>query len=282
MASWPYNTAQWQRLREAKLDETPLCEACDQRGRVTIANTVDHRVAIKAGGDPFPPLDGLRSMCAPCHSIKTNAADRPDRRAGRGLLRGCDADGRPLDPNHPSLIGDQASNQPRPAGGRMARPSWFRRTVVPLTVVCGPPGAGKSTYVREHAQPSERVICFDQIATALFKRPGEQRAHASLNADQIASVLRARNEMIADLMWAKAKQRWNGAWLILTEPDAANRQWWADTLDATVLVIATPADECHRRIMADAKAGDIRSTQATRFVDIWWQTYRPAPCDRTL
>lgn len=105
---WPYNTQQWQRLRREKLAAEPLCEPCKRRGRVTAANTVDHRTAVKAGGDPFPPIDGLESMCPPCHAIKTAAEDRPDRRAGRGFLRGCDADGNPLDPDHPFIAGETA------------------------------------------------------------------------------------------------------------------------------------------------------------------------------
>lgn len=105
MADWPYSTAAWRNLREAKLRETPLCEACERVGVVTPANHVDHRQAIKAGGAPFPTLDGLASLCASCHSIKTNAEDRPDRRARPALARGCGVDGLPLDPDHPFVAG---------------------------------------------------------------------------------------------------------------------------------------------------------------------------------
>jgi 5-methylcytosine-specific restriction protein A len=135
MAHWPYNTGRWQRLRAAKLRETPCCEDCTKRGRTAVANTVDHRTAINAGGDPFPPLSGLASLCASCHGITTNARDRPDRRAGRGLLRGCDAEGWPLYPAHPFLVGDSAEptpgrdgadGQPRVGGIKTYRSSTCR------------------------------------------------------------------------------------------------------------------------------------------------------------
>ncbi|ROO26686.1 HNH endonuclease signature motif containing protein [Salinisphaera orenii] len=71
MAAWPYNTQQWQRLRRLKLSDEPLCERCRARDRVKPAKAVDHRVAISAGGDPFPTLDALASLCTSCHSIKT-------------------------------------------------------------------------------------------------------------------------------------------------------------------------------------------------------------------
>lgn len=71
MAVWPYSTAQWQRLRRLKLDQHPLCERCLAAGRTRPAEAVDHRLAISAGGDPFPELVGLASLCTSCHSRKT-------------------------------------------------------------------------------------------------------------------------------------------------------------------------------------------------------------------
>ena len=104
MADWPYTTARWQRLRKAKLSEAPLCQTCEHRGRKVVAEHVDHVVAIKQGGPAFPAMDGLRALCPPCHSIKTNALDRA---GGKGVaIKGCDADGLPLDPDHPFLAGD--------------------------------------------------------------------------------------------------------------------------------------------------------------------------------
>ena len=35
-----------------------------RRGWLKWASVVDHIVPINAGGDPFPGLDGLRSLCA--------------------------------------------------------------------------------------------------------------------------------------------------------------------------------------------------------------------------
>lgn len=97
MANWPYNTKAWQQLREAKLAEEPLCEHCIRRGQVVPAKVVDHVIAIKAGGDPFPPLDKLASLCERCHNEKTNALDRPDRQGSGRAIKGFDACGNPLD-----------------------------------------------------------------------------------------------------------------------------------------------------------------------------------------
>ncbi|WP_084636488.1 HNH endonuclease signature motif containing protein [Mesorhizobium sp. WSM3626] len=96
MSRWPYNTAAWQRLRQAKLSTDPLCEACVRREVIEPAIAVDHVVAIEKGGDPFPPIDRLMSLCLPCHNSKTRRVDSADSKGG-SRFKGCDVEGNPLD-----------------------------------------------------------------------------------------------------------------------------------------------------------------------------------------
>lgn len=96
MTAWPYGTPQWRGLRAAKLSIQPLCEACLRREVVEEAKVVDHIIAIAKGGDPFPPLDRLMSMCAPCHNQKTNAVDHPNATGFRRALKGFDVNGDPI------------------------------------------------------------------------------------------------------------------------------------------------------------------------------------------
>src|SRR5262245_61073840 len=94
-----YNSDTWKRLRRYKLWLSPLCEPCKRRGRAVSATVVDHIHAISDGGPAFPGLDGLMSMCAPCHNTKTNALERE---GGKGVaFKGCDVDGLPIDAAHP-------------------------------------------------------------------------------------------------------------------------------------------------------------------------------------
>lgn len=101
MAKWPYSTAQWQRLRMLKLCTTPLCEDCERAGQLTQANHVDHRVPMSSGGPAFPPLDGLASLCAPCHSAKTARGAEAGAVRTTKPRKGCSPDGMPLDTGHP-------------------------------------------------------------------------------------------------------------------------------------------------------------------------------------
>jgi len=98
MSKWPYCTSKWQRLRLAKLNADPLCYACALRGETVEANTVDHVKPISQGGPAFPELEGLLSLCAPCHSEKTSGFDRTHGTATGRRFKGCDAHGNPIDP----------------------------------------------------------------------------------------------------------------------------------------------------------------------------------------
>jgi 5-methylcytosine-specific restriction protein A len=111
MAGRVYDTAQWKRLRRLKLAASPLCEECEGAGRLKAAVAVDHVIPTRLGGPAFPPLSGLRSLCFRCHNQKT--ARGPEAGAVRTdkPLRGCDAHGRPLDPNHPWRTSDCANGR---------------------------------------------------------------------------------------------------------------------------------------------------------------------------
>lgn len=118
MADWPYNTSRWQRLRAAHLARYPLCEGCDAMGRLTPANTVDHRTPVSEGGPAFPGHDGLASYCPSCHGAKTARGAEAGAVRSTKPRKGCDVNGNPLDPAHPwsgkSLRADRARTDPVP------------------------------------------------------------------------------------------------------------------------------------------------------------------------
>ena len=99
MSHWPYSTQHWQRLRAAKLQLNPLCEYCP-KGTRTTAKYVDHKIPIQKGGEVWD-MTNLASCCGPCHSRKTAREDKLGAAARKQRPNGgCDANGRPLDPDH--------------------------------------------------------------------------------------------------------------------------------------------------------------------------------------
>lgn len=96
-----YGTSTWRKLRAAHLALEPLCRACKAMGRLTPARHVDHIRAISDGGNPFPDHDGLQSLCTACHSAKTARGAEAGAARSNKPRKGCDANGNPLDPEHP-------------------------------------------------------------------------------------------------------------------------------------------------------------------------------------
>lgn len=80
----------------------------------------------------------------------------------------------------------------------------------PITLVYGPPGAGKSTHVREHATPGDLIIDYDDMARA-FGAPDRMQAEAIHNVTNAArnaalTVIR-RNEHQAPAVWIVSTNR---------------------------------------------------------------------------
>lgn len=135
-----------------------------------------------------------------------------------------------------------------------------------LTIVTGPPCAGKSTHVDEQRQPGDIVIDFDRIAVALghdgnqvdFAEHGPHRliarvARAAALKAILANPLRDRTVWVVDTSperWQLAAYRRAGATFVELDPGAA---------------------ECHRR------ATDARRPAATHDeVDAWYAAHRTA------
>lgn len=67
-----YDTREWRdRIRPGKLRMSPLCEDCLERDHPVAATEVDHVDGDARNNEPR----NLRSLCKPCHSVKTARED---------------------------------------------------------------------------------------------------------------------------------------------------------------------------------------------------------------
>ena len=99
-------TYRWSRLSKAYLQRYPLCgmrpeEAyegwrgeCYEQGRVTPATCTDHIVPHKGDKRLFWDGANWQAICAHCHDSIKAQLERS------GTMKGCDAQGVPLDPGH--------------------------------------------------------------------------------------------------------------------------------------------------------------------------------------
>ena len=65
----------WQRVRLYHLLTHPLCEDCNERGRLTLATQVHHVVKLSERPDLRFDHDNLLSLCSRCHSRRTRRGE---------------------------------------------------------------------------------------------------------------------------------------------------------------------------------------------------------------
>ena len=123
--------------------------------------------------------------------------------------------------------------------------------MVTLTVITGPPCAGKSTYVRQHAKPGDIVIDFDTIAQALGSPVSHGHDHP---------IWKTGVEARAAAVKAAVHQCQAGAtaWVIDSRPTEQARRSYLLAGGRIVDLTAT-AEELHRRA---TQAGRPRSWHA--------------------
>ena len=81
------NTARWLRLRRAVLTKHPLCQRCQEEGRVTAATEVHHVRPVEEAFNKAGKLQrmydpaNLRALCHDCHVKTHTEAGRSGREA---------------------------------------------------------------------------------------------------------------------------------------------------------------------------------------------------------
>jgi 5-methylcytosine-specific restriction endonuclease McrA len=244
-----YGSTEWRQLRNAALARDS--ELCPLTGRVeprcrrtgvwllgkgrqaADAPVVDHVIPHEGDARLFYDLDNLQTVAKGWHDkIKQARERRLDRAA--------------------------------------FYPKWLRPSAAKLTIVCGPPAAGKSTWVEGARGPRDIVIDLDVIAAEISGEP----LHRWSRDKWLNAALFRRNDMLGDLANAQPSAR---AWFIVGEPKPEMRAWWDQKLrPGRFVVILAPANHCIERAAA---AGDRDMARAERVIASWWRDYRPRSGD---
>ena len=140
------------------------------------------------------------------------------------------------------------------------------------TIVCGPPGAGKSTYARQQMGDGDMLIDLDDIKGVLSSRPGHQ-CPASITEFAIAAM-----EAVIDAL--SRPNTVPHVWLVTCKPHREERATLARELDAEVVVLAVPVIDCMRHLKADDTRINVPAWVG--LADKWWKDYRPNEGDRVL
>lgn len=172
------------------------------------------------------------------------------------MRRGQRAQQRPREP-HPGEV-----------SGRTPGRNYYRDFAAPVTVVCGPPGAGKSRYIRERAEPGDLVVDLDMIFSALG---GGLPMHSDHPRHLLPFAMEARAAVVERLRQPSDVRR---AWIPTMGASHEERQRYRDA-GAEVVVLDVPVAVCLARIAADQERDNRGDHELyERLVTKWWTEYQ--------
>lgn len=121
----------------------------------------------------------------------------------------------------------------------------YERSAVPVTIVAGAPGSGKTTWVRERAERGDLIVDIDALFSALsglawYDKPNEL----------LPFVMEAREAIIKRLARPSGVGH---VWIITSEGRKERLEMMASQLGAGLQVLDVDPYECYRRISADEK-----------------------------
>lgn len=209
--------------RKRRLLIHPLCARCQEAGQIKPTDEIDHIKPLDHGGSDDD--DNVQGLCFYHHKLKSVSE-------GTGW------------------------------GGADNHPEWLNPSAIPLTILCGPPCSGKTTYIAQHAGPHDTIIDVDTITQSID--PTYTHWSGRLTPGLLDRAVRTRNAMLGSL----DRETKGKAWFIVSAPTKAERDWWHAKLGGQIVLLHPGTEECKRRAVQRGTPNAIKG------VDQWERASR--------
>lgn len=148
-------------------------------------------------------------------------------------------------------------------------------TAKPCVIVCGPPGSGKTTFVKERAKPEDLIVDADSIFTAI----SINAIHSPRPECLLPIVLEVKAAIIHRAFMMGVDRP--AMWLITSGASKQERQQYQKMFNAKVVILARSVQVCVDRIAHDS--GRAHLAEATRnIIEAWWNKYEPTEGDQII
>ena len=137
-----------------------------------------------------------------------------------------------------------------------------------VTLVCGPPCGGKSTYVTDHAKPDDLILCVDTLAQAegslvTHNHTGSHYGRAEKRFLELCRQVRSTQDVTA--------------WVIRCAPEPQMRRDLAASVGATRSIVLLPNIQVAAARALERDPGSYQATWAA--IRSWYARFRPGPFD---
>lgn len=146
------------------------------------------------------------------------------------------------------------------------RQRGFIRKRKEVFIVYGSPLSGKSTYVRENMEPGDLVVDLDAIRAAISFQPIYESP-----APLIKTSFAVR-DFLYDQIRIRSGQ-WQTAWIIAGLPRKDDRERLAARLGASLILMESTKEECHKRLMSADDGRDVIAWSG--YIDSWFKDFIP-------
>ena len=133
-----------------------------------------------------------------------------------------------------------------------------------VTIVCGPPGSGKTSYALNHMGPGDLIVDLDLIWQALTGLDIYNKPEKILNY-----VLAAREAIFNELEKPDGVER---SWIVICGAKRKEREWLRRRFNAKVLMMDVTKEECLRRVREDKRRAGQERLQGA-LVEKWFREY---------
>lgn len=140
-------------------------------------------------------------------------------------------------------------------------------------LVCGPPGAGKTTHVRKNKRYGDLVVDVDTIYEAISQLPPYEKPEHLLRL-----AFDVYYQLIEKIETGRLPKEVANTWVIAGGAKLQKRHQLQRRLRAEVIVIEASLNDCLRHILNDNRRRD-KLDLWRPLVEKWWKNYEPDPLD---
>lgn len=162
-------------------------------------------------------------------------------------------------------------------GGGWNKPYMWPKNIpkpaIPVTMICGPSGAGKTTFTKNNANKEDIVIDLDEIRERISGLPSSE-----CGEEWFKPAINERNRMLKGLSKANGKRK---AWFIFSGASLNHRRFWQQALNTDIVVLEIDKQRCMERIRKDkSRLKDLSEYEA--WIDKWWKNYVSDPNEKVI